>query len=124
MPRMIACFPFMPVSLAPVKWANSTLASVDTATAPANPSQVLPGLMRGIILCLPISEAAAPQCCSTPRLDVHSREELRPLVCAQPVENALDFRPAPSPAGHHRSLAEASAHLRCEHPFDGAGTER
>ena len=32
---------------------------VDTTIAPPKPSQVLPGLMRGIILCLPISEPTA-----------------------------------------------------------------
>ena len=53
---MIACFQFMPVSFSPERCANNTLASVDSAIAPANPSQVFPGLMRGIILCRPMSE--------------------------------------------------------------------
>ena len=36
-----------------------TLAAVETTTAPAKPSHVLPGLMRGIILCLPMSDPTA-----------------------------------------------------------------
>ena len=35
---------------------ETMLTRVETTIAPPKPSQVLPGLMRGIILCLPISE--------------------------------------------------------------------
>ena len=47
---------FIPAILAPKKCTKSRLASVEKTSAPAKPSQVLPGLMRGIILCRPISE--------------------------------------------------------------------
>ena len=38
---------------------GNTLAAVETPIAPAKPSQVLPGLMRGIILCLPMRDPTA-----------------------------------------------------------------
>ena len=45
--------------LPPKKCTNARLAPVETTIAPAKPSHVLPGLMRGIILCRPMSEPTA-----------------------------------------------------------------
>jgi carboxyl-terminal processing protease len=40
----------------PMTWVKAMLIASDVRMAPAKPSQVLPGLMRGIILCRPMSE--------------------------------------------------------------------
>ena len=46
----------MPAMCRPRKCTKTRLAPVETTIAPAKPSHVLPGLMRGINLCRPISE--------------------------------------------------------------------
>ena len=58
-PRIIECSRFIPASLSRASQAKITLAAVEAKIPPANPSQVFPGLIRGIILCLPKSDPAA-----------------------------------------------------------------
>ena len=67
---------------------------------------------------------AAENSSAAERLDLCAGEKLRALDRSPARSDALDLRAPASDSHSGRAFAEAANHLRCEHAFDGAETQR